>query len=73
MKQGIRYRDFLKDVFLLSVTCFGGPQAHLAHFQNVLVQKRNYITEDESLLGKCTHVVEFECAFNFLFCYHVTV
>ena len=47
MKQGIRYRDFLKDVFLLSVTCFGGPQAHIAHFQNVLVQRRNYITEDE--------------------------
>ncbi|MBX2897232.1 MAG: chromate efflux transporter [Cyclobacteriaceae bacterium] len=47
MKQGIRYRDFLKDVFLLSVTCFGGPQAHIAHFQNVLVQKRNYITEEE--------------------------
>ncbi len=47
MKQGIRYRDFLKDVFLLSVTCFGGPQAHIAHFQNVLVQKRAYITEEE--------------------------
>jgi chromate transporter len=47
VKQGIRYRDFLKDVFLLSVTCFGGPQAHIAHFQNVLVQKRAYITEEE--------------------------
>lgn len=47
MKSGIRYSKFLKDVFLLSVTCFGGPQAHLAHFQNVLVQKRKYITEEE--------------------------
>ncbi|KXK22258.1 MAG: chromate transporter [Bacteroidetes bacterium OLB12] len=47
MKSGIRYSEFLKDVFLLSVTCFGGPQAHLAHFQNVLVQKRKYITEEE--------------------------
>ncbi|HNT48963.1 MAG TPA: chromate efflux transporter [Cyclobacteriaceae bacterium] len=47
MKQRIRYSEFLKDVFLLSVTCFGGPQAHIAHFQNVLVQKRNYISENE--------------------------
>lgn len=47
MKQGVRYSEFLKDVLLLSVTCFGGPQAHLAHFQNVLVQKRNYISEIE--------------------------
>jgi len=40
----IRYIIFLKDVFLLSVTCFGGPQAHIAHFQNILVKKRNYIS-----------------------------
>ncbi|MCW5912034.1 MAG: chromate efflux transporter [Cyclobacteriaceae bacterium] len=46
MKQGIR-NEFLKDVFLLSVTCFGGPQAHIAHFQRVLVEKRNYISEAE--------------------------
>ncbi|MBN8576945.1 MAG: chromate efflux transporter [Cytophagales bacterium] len=38
---------FLKDVFVLSVTCFGGPQAHLGHFQNILVAKRNYLTENE--------------------------
>jgi len=31
----------------LSVSCFGGPQAHLAHFQKVLVEKRKYITEEE--------------------------
>jgi len=42
----IRY-NFLKDVFLLSVTCFGGPQAHIAHFQNILVKKRNYISESD--------------------------
>jgi len=34
-------------VFLLSVSCFGGPQAHLAHFQKMLVEKRKYITEEE--------------------------
>jgi len=47
VKPAIRFGEFLKDVFLLSVTCFGGPQAHIAHFQNVLVTKRNYITEEE--------------------------
>ena len=31
----------------MSVSCFGGPQAHLAHFQKVLVEKRKYITEEE--------------------------
>lgn len=34
-------------MFLLSVTCFGGPQAHIAHFQNILVKKRNYISEND--------------------------
>jgi chromate transporter len=32
-------------VLLLSLTTFGGPQAHLAHFQKVLVKKRNYLSE----------------------------
>jgi chromate transporter len=45
--QRIRYIIFLKDVFLLSVTCFGGPQAHIAHFQNILVKKRKYISEHD--------------------------
>ena len=31
----------------MSVSCFGGPQAHIAHFQKVLVEKRKYITEEE--------------------------
>jgi chromate transporter len=43
----VRYIDFLKDVFLLSISCFGGPQAHIAHFQKLLVEKRKYITEEE--------------------------
>lgn len=38
---------FLKDVAVLSVTCFGGPQAHIAHFQNLLVAKRSYLTTEE--------------------------
>ncbi|NOS92317.1 MAG: chromate transporter, partial [Cyclobacteriaceae bacterium] len=42
-----RYKDFLKDVSILSVSSFGGPQAHLAHFQNILAKKKNYVTEEE--------------------------
>ncbi len=45
--QRVRYYIFLKDVFLLALTTFGGPQAHIAHFQKVLVQKRKYLTEDD--------------------------
>lgn len=32
---------------ILSVTTFGGPQAHIAHFLKVLVQKRNYLSEED--------------------------
>lgn len=31
----------------LALTTFGGPQAHLAHFHNVLVAKRKYISDEE--------------------------
>ncbi|HEY3430351.1 MAG TPA: chromate efflux transporter [Cyclobacteriaceae bacterium] len=30
---------------MLALTTFGGPQAHLAHFQKVLVNKRGYLSE----------------------------
>ena len=42
-----RYLIFLKDVLALSLTAFGGPQAHIAHFQKRLVEKRGYLTEHE--------------------------
>jgi chromate transporter len=45
--QRVRYHTFLKDVALLSLTAFGGPQAHLAHFQKLLVSKRNYLSESD--------------------------
>lgn len=32
---------------MLSVTTFGGPQAHIAHFQKVLVEKRKYLSEED--------------------------
>jgi chromate transporter len=43
----VRFYIFLRDVFLLSLTTFGGPQAHLAHFQKVLVSKRNYLSNED--------------------------
>jgi chromate transporter len=45
--QRVRYYIFLRDVLLLALTTFGGPQAHLAHFHKILVQKRKYISEEE--------------------------
>jgi len=45
----IRYFIFLKDVALLSVTTFGGPQVHLAMFYDRVVQQRRYLTEAELL------------------------
>ncbi|GAB3512876.1 chromate transporter [Spirosoma knui] len=43
----IRYFIFLKDVLILALTTFGGPQVHLAMFFDRLVQKRRYLTEGE--------------------------
>jgi len=40
---------FLKDVAVLALTAFGGPQAHLAMMFRLLVDKRRYITAAELL------------------------
>lgn len=45
----IRYIIFLKDVLILALTCFGGPQVHLTMFLDRLVKRHNYITEAELL------------------------
>jgi len=45
--KSIRYYIFLRDVLLLAVSTFGGPQAHLAHFQKVLVRKHHYLTDEQ--------------------------
>ncbi|MBL7847719.1 MAG: chromate efflux transporter [Cyclobacteriaceae bacterium] len=34
---------------MLSVTTFGGPQAHIAHFMRVLVENRRYLSEEDLL------------------------
>ncbi|AQG78906.1 chromate efflux transporter [Spirosoma montaniterrae] len=43
----IRYIIFLKDVLILALTTFGGPQVHLAMFYDRFVRLRGYLTEAE--------------------------
>ncbi|MCU0451057.1 MAG: chromate efflux transporter [Bernardetiaceae bacterium] len=38
---------FLRDVLWVTLSAFGGPQAHLALYLDVLVRKRGYLTEAE--------------------------
>ena len=45
----IRYFIYLKDVFILACTAFGGPQVHLVMMIERLVNKRRYLTEKELL------------------------
>ncbi len=47
MIKRIRQIIFLRDVLMVSVTAFGGPQAHLALFLKIFVEKRAYLTEKE--------------------------
>lgn len=43
----VRYFIFLRDVLILSVSSFGGPQAHLAMLLDMMVKKRAYLSESE--------------------------
>jgi chromate transporter len=45
----VRYYLYLKDVLLLSVTAFGGPQVFLAMVLDLMVKKRGYVKEEELL------------------------
>lgn len=47
MFKRVRYYIFLRDVFVLSLTAFGGPQAHIALFLERLVNKRGYLSEED--------------------------
>ncbi|GAA5032381.1 chromate transporter [Marivirga lumbricoides] len=47
MVRSIRYYIFLKDIFIISVTAFGGVTATFALFLDYLVKKRGYLTEEE--------------------------
>ncbi|WP_109832957.1 chromate efflux transporter [Reichenbachiella versicolor] len=41
----VRYIIFLKDVLILAISAFGGPQAHIAMMLDRMVEKRGYIDE----------------------------
>ncbi|MEL6538995.1 MAG: chromate transporter [Bacteroidota bacterium] len=43
----IRYIIFLRDVLVVSLMAFGGPQAHMVLFLDTMVRKRAYLTEAE--------------------------
>ncbi|MBD3627550.1 chromate efflux transporter [Cyclobacterium sp.] len=43
----VRYYIYLKDVLVLSLTAFGGPQVFLAMVINMMVKKRGYISEQD--------------------------
>jgi chromate transporter len=43
----VRYYVFLRDIFILSLTAFGGPQVFLAMLLDRMVKERGYIKEEE--------------------------
>lgn len=45
----LRHIPFLKNVFLYSITAFGGPQAHVAMMMKMFVEKTPYVTREELL------------------------
>lgn len=45
----LRHLPFLKQVFLYSITAFGGPQAHLAMMMKLFVDRTPYVTKEELL------------------------
>src|SRR5687767_4815739 len=42
-----RHLRFFRDIFVLAVTAFGGPNAHIALMLDLLVRRRHYLTEKE--------------------------
>src|SRR5689334_25122668 len=45
----LRHVPFLKNVFLYSITAFGGPQAHVAMMMKMFVHKTPYVSKEELL------------------------
>lgn len=45
----LRHVPFLKNVFLYSITAYGGPQAHIAMMMKMFVDKTPYVTKEELL------------------------
>ena len=49
MIKKVRYYIFLRDVLILALTAFGGPQAHMAMMIDLLVAKRGFLSEEDLL------------------------
>lgn len=49
MIRKVRFYIFLRDVLMLALTAFGGPQAHMAMMIDLLVTKRGFLSEEELL------------------------
>ncbi|MTI22496.1 chromate efflux transporter [Fulvivirga sp. RKSG066] len=47
MFKRVRYYIFLRDVLILAVSAFGGPQAHIAMLFDRMVKKRGYLSEED--------------------------
>nr|WKN40023.1 chromate efflux transporter [Tunicatimonas sp. TK19036] len=43
----VRYFIFLRDVFILTISSFGGPQAHMTLLLKMMVEKRRYLSEKD--------------------------
>ncbi|OHD28873.1 MAG: hypothetical protein A2Y31_06730 [Spirochaetes bacterium GWC2_52_13] len=43
----VKWSQFLWDVFICSLGSYGGPEAHYGVFSSILVEKRNYLKEEE--------------------------
>ena len=44
-KDNVTYTDILFSFFLLGLTSFGGPIAHIGYFRNVLVKQKKWLDE----------------------------
>jgi chromate transporter len=47
IQQKVRWKTFLRDVFICSLGAYGGPEAHYGVFTDQLITKKKYITEEE--------------------------
>lgn len=47
MFKRVKYFIFLRDVLILAVTAFGGPQAHMAMLFDLMVTKHRYLSEED--------------------------
>ncbi len=47
--KSVKRQLFLKDVFVIALSAYGGPNMHMALYQKRLVEEKQYLTSDELL------------------------